>query len=334
MSISRKRVAILISGRGSNMAALIAAAADPHYPAEIVGVISDKADAAGLGLAAARGVPTQVIARADHAGKGEHDAAIDAALAKHGAEIVALAGYMRLLTTPFVEKWQGRMVNIHPALLPSFKGLDTHRRALEAGMRVHGCTVHFVTPEMDDGPIIAQAAVPVMLGDDADALAARQQGAEQGVHERGLAGAGRAGDADDMGTAEVRRERGDEVVRTGRTVLDAADRARHGAALALQQAARQGAHQTKACTWPKPNSRRSVAQISPCVQPASAASTTRPNTLSPVSPALRASASSARCTSPCERAAFQARKASRWACIVAGSGRALMARALPSSSTW
>lgn len=178
MSISRKRVAILISGRGSNMAALIAAAADPHYPAEIVGVISDKADAAGLGLAAARGVPTQVIARADHAGKGEHDAAIDAALAKHGAEIVALAGYMRLLTTPFVEKWQGRMVNIHPALLPSFKGLDTHRRALEAGMRVHGCTVHFVTPEMDDGPTIAQAAVPVMLGDDADALAARVLKAE------------------------------------------------------------------------------------------------------------------------------------------------------------
>mgnify|MGYP001213447521 CR=1 FL=1 len=178
MSIARKRAAILISGRGSNMAALIAAAADPHYPVEIVGVISDKADAAGLGIAAARGVPTQVIARADHAGKDAHDAAIGAALAKHGAEIVALAGYMRLLSTPFVEKWQGRMVNIHPALLPSFKGLDTHRRALEAGTRVHGCTVHFVTPEMDDGPIIAQAAVPVMLGDDADALAARVLKAE------------------------------------------------------------------------------------------------------------------------------------------------------------
>jgi len=185
-TLTKKRVAILISGRGSNMSALLAAAADPDYPAEIVGVVSDRADAAGLGIAAARGVPVQAIARADHASKDAHDAAIDAALTKLDAEIVALAGYMRLLTAPFVEKWQGRMINIHPALLPSLKGLDTHRRALEAGMRVHGCTVHFVTPEMDDGPIIAQAAVPVMLGDDEDALAARVLKAEHRLYPKAL----------------------------------------------------------------------------------------------------------------------------------------------------
>ncbi|MGN6535065.1 MAG: phosphoribosylglycinamide formyltransferase [Mesorhizobium sp.] len=184
--MTRKRTVILISGRGSNMTALIAAAADPAYPAEIVGVISDKADAAGLGIAAARGVPVQVVARGDFASKQAHDAAIDKALTKLGAEIVALAGYMRLLTAPFVEKWQGRMINIHPALLPLFKGLDSHRRALEAGMRVHGCTVHFVTPEMDDGPIIAQAAVPVMLGDDEAALSARVLKAEHQLYPMAL----------------------------------------------------------------------------------------------------------------------------------------------------
>ncbi|MGN6305672.1 MAG: phosphoribosylglycinamide formyltransferase [Mesorhizobium sp.] len=184
--MTRKRTVILISGRGSNMTALIAAAADPAYPAEIVGVISDKADAAGLGIAVARGVPVQVVARGDFASKEAHDAAIDKALTKLGAEIVALAGYMRLLTTPFVEKWQGRMINIHPALLPLFKGLDSHRRALEAGMRVHGCTVHFVTPEMDDGPIIAQAAVPVMLGDDETALSARVLKAEHQLYPMAL----------------------------------------------------------------------------------------------------------------------------------------------------
>ncbi|MER8466298.1 phosphoribosylglycinamide formyltransferase [Mesorhizobium sp. M1396] len=173
MSVQRKRTVVLISGRGSNMTALIAAASDPAFPAEIVGVISDNADAAGLGIARARGIATQVISRADHGSKQAHDAAIDAALAAFNAEIVALAGYMRILTPGFVQKWQGRMINIHPALLPAFKGLDTHARALAAGVRIHGCTVHFVTSEMDDGPIIAQAAVPVMVGDNADTLAAR-----------------------------------------------------------------------------------------------------------------------------------------------------------------
>lgn len=180
--MKRKRTAILISGRGSNMTALIAAASDPAFPAEIVGVISDKADAAGLGIAIARGIPTQVVGRRDHASKEAHDAAIDTALATLDAEIVALAGYMRLLTASFVDKWQGRMINIHPALLPAFKGLDTHTRALDAGMRIHGCTVHFVTPEMDDGPIIAQAAVPVMLGDDEAKLAARVLKAEHHLY--------------------------------------------------------------------------------------------------------------------------------------------------------
>jgi formyltetrahydrofolate-dependent phosphoribosylglycinamide formyltransferase len=171
--MSRKRTVVLISGRGSNMTALIAAAGDPAYPAEIVGVISDRANAAGLGIAQSRGVATKVIQRADYPSKDAHDAAIDAALTGFGAEIVALAGYMRILGRGLVEKWQGRMVNIHPALLPAFKGLDTHARALRAGVRIHGCSVHFVTPEMDDGPLIAQAAVPVMVGDNEDTLAAR-----------------------------------------------------------------------------------------------------------------------------------------------------------------
>jgi len=194
MSAQGKRTVVLISGRGSNMTALIAAASDPAFPAVIVGVISDRADAAGLGIAKARGIATQVISRADHGSKQAHDAAIDAALAAFNAEIVALAGYMRILTTGFVEKWQGRMINIHPALLPAFKGLDTHARALAAGMRIHGCTVHFVTSEMDDGPIIAQAAVPVMVGDNADALAARVLKAEHQLYPLalGLVAEGRA----------------------------------------------------------------------------------------------------------------------------------------------
>jgi formyltetrahydrofolate-dependent phosphoribosylglycinamide formyltransferase len=184
--MSKKRTVVLISGRGSNMTALIAAASDPAYPAEIVGVISDRANAAGLAIAAAQGIPTKVIVRADYASKEAHDGAIDAALAGFGAEIVALAGYMRILGGRFVEKWLGRMVNIHPALLPAFKGLDTHARALRAGMRIHGCTVHFVTLDMDDGPIIAQAAVPVMVGDNEDTLAARVLKAEHRLYPLAL----------------------------------------------------------------------------------------------------------------------------------------------------
>jgi len=184
--MSRKRTVVLISGRGSNMTVLIAAAADPGYPAEIVGVISDRANAAGLGIAQSRGIATKVIQRADHPSKDAHDAAVDAALTGFGAEIVALAGYMRILGRGLVEKWQGRMVNIHPALLPSFKGLDTHARAIRAGVRIHGCSVHFVTPEMDDGPIIAQAAVPVMVGDNEDTLAARVLKVEHRIYPLAL----------------------------------------------------------------------------------------------------------------------------------------------------
>lgn len=173
MNSEKKRVAVLISGRGSNMASLIAAAREADYPAEIVGVVSNKPDAKGLEAAAAAGIAAHVIARADFADKAAQDAALDAALREMGAEIVCLAGYMRILTRGFVEEWAGRMINIHPSLLPLFKGLDAHSRALDAGMRIHGCTVHFVTPEMDDGPIIAQAAVPVLPDDTPDTLAAR-----------------------------------------------------------------------------------------------------------------------------------------------------------------
>lgn len=187
MTGKRKRVAVLISGRGSNMAALIAAAKDPAYPAKICGVVSDNAEAAGLAVATANGIPCKVVARRDFADKQAHDSAIAAALAGFKADIVALAGYMRLLTAPFVRRWQGRMINIHPALLPSFKGLDTHRRALEAGCRIHGCTVHFVTPEMDDGPIIAQAAVPVLADDTEDSLASRVLKLEHRLYPMALA---------------------------------------------------------------------------------------------------------------------------------------------------
>jgi len=186
MSTKRKRTAILISGRGSNMAALIEAASDPIFPAEIVVVISDQPEAPGLTIAASRGIFTQVIVRGDFADKAAHDAAIDAALAGFGAEIVALAGYMRVLTTPFVEKWLGRLINIHPALLPSFTGLDTHRRALEAGARIHGCSVHFVTAQVDNGPIIAQAAVPVLSNDSEQTLAARVLKAEHQLYPLAL----------------------------------------------------------------------------------------------------------------------------------------------------
>ncbi len=169
----KKRVVILISGRGSNMAALIEAAGDPNYPVEIVGVISDKADAKGLNAAAAHKIDAKAITRADYPSKAAMDEALDAELTRMKADVVCLAGYMRLLSPAFTEKWAGRIINVHPSLLPLFKGLDTHTRALESGMRVHGCTVHFVTAGMDEGPIIAQAAIPVLPGDTEATLAAR-----------------------------------------------------------------------------------------------------------------------------------------------------------------
>jgi formyltetrahydrofolate-dependent phosphoribosylglycinamide formyltransferase len=182
----RKKTVILISGRGSNMAALIEAASELGFPAEIAGVISDQPDAPGLIIANQQKVPAHVIRRADFASKEAHDAAIDVALQALGAEIVALAGYMRLLTPGFVRKWQGRMINIPPALLPAFRGLDTHRRAIEAGVRLSGCTVHFVTSEVDSGPIIAQAAVPVLSSDTEGSLAARVLRAEHQLYPLAL----------------------------------------------------------------------------------------------------------------------------------------------------
>ncbi|MBS0336406.1 MAG: phosphoribosylglycinamide formyltransferase [Proteobacteria bacterium] len=158
---------ILISGRGSNMQAIL----DAGLP--VAAVISNRPDAAGLGIAAARGIKTAVVAHKGYATREEFDAALAAEIARHAPTVVALAGFMRILTPGFVGQHAGRLVNIHPSLLPAFTGLDTHERALAAGVKVHGCTVHLVTAELDHGPIIAQAAVPVLPGDTADALAAR-----------------------------------------------------------------------------------------------------------------------------------------------------------------
>lgn len=166
-------VGVLISGRGTNLQALIDACAAPGFPARIAIVISNKANAFGLTRAEKAGIPTLVIDHKAHADRERFDMAVDAALREAGVEFVCLAGFMRILSESFVERWRDRLINIHPSLLPAFKGLDTHQRALDAGVRITGCTVHFVRPAMDDGPIIAQAAVPVMPGDDAESLAAR-----------------------------------------------------------------------------------------------------------------------------------------------------------------
>jgi phosphoribosylglycinamide formyltransferase-1 len=183
---ARRRVAILISGRGTNMARLIEAAADPSYPAEIAAVVADAAGTEGQTFAESRGIRAIALPRDEFETREEHEQALEAELASAGAEIVCLAGYMRMLSSPFATRWAGRMINIHPALLPSFKGLDTHRRALEAGVRVHGCTVHFVTAAMDDGPIIAQAAVPVRIDDSEKQLAARVLKAEHKLYPLAL----------------------------------------------------------------------------------------------------------------------------------------------------
>jgi phosphoribosylglycinamide formyltransferase 1 len=171
--MAKLKLGVLISGRGSNLQALIDAAADPAFPAEIALVIANRADAGGLARAEAAGIATQVIAHKEFASREAFDAALDAALRQAGVGLVCLAGFMRLLTAGFSLGWHDRLINIHPSLLPSFKGLDSHAQALAAGVRFSGCTVHFVRPEMDAGPIILQAAVPVHDGDDEDALAAR-----------------------------------------------------------------------------------------------------------------------------------------------------------------
>ena len=184
----RRRTAILISGRGSNMAALIAASRSPVFPAEIVLVISNVADAPGLARAQTAGVATAVCPHRDFGRDREaHEAALGVELREAGAEIVCLAGYMRLLTPSLVRAWQGRMLNIHPSLLPAFPSLDTHSRALSAGVKLHGCTVHLVTEAVDSGPILAQAAVPVLPGDTAETLAARVLVQEHRIYPAALA---------------------------------------------------------------------------------------------------------------------------------------------------
>lgn len=172
-SVSRKRVAAFISGSGSNMVKLAEACAAPDFPAEIVAVFSDKPDAGGLAKAQTFGIPTFVFPRKDFASKEAHEEAILAELERQRPDIVCLAGYMRLLSGRFISRYEGRILNIHPSLLPLFPGLDTHRRAIEAGMKIAGCTVHFVTEGMDEGPQIVQAAVPVLSGDTSADLAAR-----------------------------------------------------------------------------------------------------------------------------------------------------------------
>lgn len=170
---TRKRVAVLISGRGSNMAALIEAARAPDYPAGIVGVFSNRPDAAGLATAAAEGIATAARSHRDFANREAFDAHVDTVLEGWGAEIVCLAGYMRILSVPFVERWQGRMINVHPSLLPRHKGLNPQQQAIDAGDSESGCSVHWVTPSLDDGPTILARRVPILPGDSADSLAAR-----------------------------------------------------------------------------------------------------------------------------------------------------------------
>ena len=184
--MKRLRLALLISGRGSNMTAILDAAG-PDYPAEPVLVLSNRADAAGLGVAKARGVPTAVVeSRAFKGDRAGFEAAMEAALARQGVEMIALAGFMRLLTADFVRRWEGRLINIHPSLLPAFPGLDTHARALAAGVRLHGCTVHMVTAGVDEGPIIAQAAVSVLPDDTEASLAARVLAEEHRLYPAAL----------------------------------------------------------------------------------------------------------------------------------------------------
>jgi formyltetrahydrofolate-dependent phosphoribosylglycinamide formyltransferase len=184
----KRRVAVLISGRGSNLRALLAAAADPGFPAAIVLVLSNVAGAPGLAVAEAAGVPTALVEhrRFGH-DRAAHEAAVQAALHGAGVDLVCLAGYMRVLTPYLVGLWRGRMLNIHPSLLPAFPGLNTHARALAAGVKLHGCTVHLVTEGTDEGPILAQAAVPVLPGDDVDTLAARVLAAEHALYPAALA---------------------------------------------------------------------------------------------------------------------------------------------------
>lgn len=182
----KKKVAVLISGSGTNLQALIDACEHPGFPAQIVLVLSNKADAFGLERAKKAGLATQVLSHTDYADREAYDGALHEAIVACGAEIVCLAGFMRLLTEGFVNRWAGCMLNIHPSLLPAYKGLHTHQRAIEAGEKQAGCTVHFVSPEMDEGPIILQASVPVEPGDTPESLAKRVLAEEHKLYPQAL----------------------------------------------------------------------------------------------------------------------------------------------------
>jgi phosphoribosylglycinamide formyltransferase-1 len=207
---ARKRVGILISGGGSNMAALIKAAEAPDYPAEIVLVVSNKSSAGGLVKAQAAGIKTAVVDHKAHASREDFDRAVHAELVAADVEIVCMAGFMRIVSGWFADQWRDRMLNIHPALLPSYTGLHTHERALKDGVKIHGVTVHFVRVELDVGPIVVQAAVPVLDDDTPDTLAARVLTQEHRIYPQALewVASGRA--------RIVQRADGSEYVRLNR----------------------------------------------------------------------------------------------------------------------
>ena len=177
-----KSIVILISGRGSNMASLIDAAADGSLPVRVAAVLANRPAAPGLEFAAARGIPTRVVDHTQYPGRDAFDAALAEAIDAWAPDLVVLAGFMRILSDGFVARYAGRLINIHPSLLPAFPGLHTHQRALDEGVRIHGCTVHFVTPALDHGPIVVQAAVPVLDGDDATSLAVRVLAQEHRIY--------------------------------------------------------------------------------------------------------------------------------------------------------
>ncbi|HDR9045963.1 TPA: phosphoribosylglycinamide formyltransferase [Burkholderia vietnamiensis] len=181
-----KKLVILISGRGSNMEAIVRACAQERWPAQVAAVIANRPDAAGLAFAASHGVATAVVDHRAFDGRDSFDAALAAEIDRFAPDLVVLAGFMRILTPDFVRRYEGRLLNIHPSLLPSFKGVHTHQQALDAGVALHGVTVHFVSPELDSGAIVAQGAVPVRAGDDAAALAQRVLAVEHVLYPRAV----------------------------------------------------------------------------------------------------------------------------------------------------
>ncbi len=181
-----KNLVILISGRGSNMEAILRASAAEHWPVKIAAVISNKADASGLQTAATAGIATAVVEHQQYPDRDSFDAALATVIDEYAPDLVVLAGFMRILTPGFVQRYQGRLLNIHPSLLPSFPGLATHRQAIDAGVKFHGATVHFVTPVLDHGPIVEQAVVPVMEDDTEETLAARVLQQEHIIYPRAV----------------------------------------------------------------------------------------------------------------------------------------------------